>query len=76
MTVSTIVGLIREVDWEGIPLSSDWMDEITRAIQSPPSSFVNAACFHLISNTMQTEWDVHYEGEEYRLLCPDLETQE
>ncbi len=36
-------------------------------------TLVETACAHLVSNLSQTEWQLFYADEEYRVLCPGLE---
>ncbi|MCP4143398.1 MAG: TIR domain-containing protein [Chloroflexi bacterium] len=36
-------------------------------------ALVDTACSHLVSNLSEIEWELIYSGDEYRLLCPDLE---
>ena len=38
-------------------------------------SLIDTVCSHLTANLSQAEWDRVYENEEYRLLCPNLETK-
>ena len=38
-------------------------------------NIVDEVCSHLVSNLSQAEWDNLYPGDEYRLLCPSLESK-
>jgi len=38
----------------------------------PTSELINVACSHLTANISESEWEVIYPGEDYRLICPDL----
>ncbi len=40
---------------------------------TPTDSLVDTACAHLISNLSEIEWEKNYAGDEYRLLCPNLD---
>jgi len=55
-------GIDAWVDWEGIPLSSDWMDEITRAIEGgdaflfviSPDSLASKVCMEEVDWALNT----------------------
>ncbi len=42
----------------------------------PTDELIEAACSHLMANLSQSEWEVIYASEEYRLLCSDLPVKE
>jgi WD40 repeat protein len=42
---------------------------------TPTDTLVDAACAHLVSNLSEIEWESIYTGDEYRVLCPDLDTK-
>ncbi|MGD8404443.1 MAG: TIR domain-containing protein [Anaerolineales bacterium] len=39
----------------------------------PTSELIGVACSHLTANISESEWEVIFPGEDYRLICPDLE---
>jgi WD40 repeat protein len=40
----------------------------------PTSELINEACSHLTANINESEWENIFPEEEYRLICPDLQT--
>jgi len=40
----------------------------------PTSELIEVACSHLTANITESEWEVIFPGEDYRLICPDLQT--
>ena len=40
----------------------------------PTSELINVACAHLTDNMSESEWSVIFPGEDYRPICPGLET--
>jgi WD40 repeat protein len=39
----------------------------------PTSELINAACSHLTTNIGKSDWEIIFPGEDYRLICPDLQ---
>jgi len=39
----------------------------------PTSELIDVACTHLTANISESEWNVIFPGEDYRLICPDLQ---
>jgi WD40 repeat protein len=39
----------------------------------PTSELMNVACSHLTVNMSESEWNIIFPGEDYRLICPDLQ---
>ncbi len=39
----------------------------------PRSELIEVACSHLTANISESEWNVIFPGEDYRIICPDLE---
>jgi WD40 repeat protein len=39
----------------------------------PTSELIDVACSHLTANISESEWEVIFPNDEYRLICPDLQ---
>ena len=40
----------------------------------PTSDLINVACSHLTANISKSDWEIIFPGEDYRPICPDLQT--